>query len=51
MAGAQPRTLLGQPPRTIAPGQPAELVLFDGAPGSGFASRATLIGLVAHKAP
>jgi N-acetylglucosamine-6-phosphate deacetylase len=29
MAGARPRQLLGLPERTLAPGQPADLILFD----------------------
>lgn len=36
MAGAQPRALLGLPPRDLAVGQPAELVVFDWQPGGEF---------------
>jgi len=36
MAGAQPRALLGLPPRSLEPGQPAELVLFEHGPGGAF---------------
>jgi N-acetylglucosamine-6-phosphate deacetylase len=43
MVLTHPRQLLRQPPRTIATGQPADLVLFDGAAGSGFTVRATLL--------
>ncbi len=37
MAAARPRELLGLPPRDIAVGQPAELMLFDWQPGGAFA--------------
>jgi N-acetylglucosamine-6-phosphate deacetylase len=43
MAGAKPRELLGMPGRTLEPGQPADLILFDWAPGSEFRLRATLV--------
>jgi N-acetylglucosamine-6-phosphate deacetylase len=36
MAGAQPRQLLGLPPRTLERGQPADLILFDWSPESAF---------------
>ena len=39
MAGARPRELLGLPPRRIAVGEPAELVLFDWEPGGAFRVR------------
>ncbi|MCI0460069.1 MAG: N-acetylglucosamine-6-phosphate deacetylase [Gemmataceae bacterium] len=43
MAGARPRELLGLPPRPLEPGQPADLVLFDWAPGSDFRVTATVL--------
>src|SRR5262245_632110 len=36
MAGARPRKLLHLPPRNLAPGEPAELILFDWDPGEEF---------------
>jgi dihydroorotase-like cyclic amidohydrolase len=39
MAGANPRALLGLPPRELAVGQPAELILFDWQPGGAFQLR------------
>jgi N-acetylglucosamine-6-phosphate deacetylase len=42
MASAHPRQLLRQPARTIAVGQPAEFVLFDATPGTGFTLRSTV---------
>jgi N-acetylglucosamine-6-phosphate deacetylase len=44
MASARPRSLLGLPPRTLEAGQPADLILFDWAPGQDFKVRATLLG-------
>jgi N-acetylglucosamine-6-phosphate deacetylase len=37
MAGAQPRELLGLPPRRLEVGDPAELILFEWEPGCEFA--------------
>jgi N-acetylglucosamine-6-phosphate deacetylase len=49
MAGARPRELLGLSPRCLAPGQPADLVLFDWKPDWDFQVRATVIeGVVAY---
>ncbi len=42
MAGAQPRALLGLPPRRLEPGLPAELVLFDWHEGGDFLVRRTM---------
>jgi N-acetylglucosamine-6-phosphate deacetylase len=42
MAGARPRDLLGMQPRSLAPGQPADVILFDWTPGGDFRLRATL---------
>lgn len=42
MAGARPRELLGLPPRRLEPGLPADLVLFDWAPGGDFQVRHVL---------
>jgi N-acetylglucosamine-6-phosphate deacetylase len=39
MAGARPRELLGLPPRTLQPGEPADLVLFNWEPGGNFCVR------------
>jgi N-acetylglucosamine-6-phosphate deacetylase len=44
MAGARPRELLGLAPRALAPGCPADLVLFDWAEGGEVVVRATLVG-------
>lgn len=44
MASAQPRALLGLPPRSLEPGQPAELMLFDWQPGGDVQVRATILG-------
>jgi N-acetylglucosamine-6-phosphate deacetylase len=43
MAGARPRELLGLPPRRLEAGAPADLVVFDWAPGSDFHVRAALV--------
>jgi N-acetylglucosamine-6-phosphate deacetylase len=43
MAGARPRELLRLEPRSLDVGAPADLVLFDWAPGQQFAVRATLV--------
>jgi N-acetylglucosamine-6-phosphate deacetylase len=43
MAGAQPRMLLGLPPRRLEPGMPADLVLFDWQPGGDFTVNAVII--------
>jgi N-acetylglucosamine-6-phosphate deacetylase len=43
MAAARPRELLRLPPRPLAVGTPADLVLFDGEPGKGMSVAATLI--------
>jgi N-acetylglucosamine-6-phosphate deacetylase len=43
MASARPRELLGLEPRTLQPGAPADLILFDWQPGSEFRLRATVI--------
>ncbi len=42
LASAQPRRLLGLSPRTIAVGQPADLLLIDHTPETPFALRATV---------
>jgi N-acetylglucosamine-6-phosphate deacetylase len=42
MASARPRTLLGLPERRLEPGHPADLVLFDWAPGKDWRLRATI---------
>jgi dihydroorotase-like cyclic amidohydrolase len=39
LASNRPRELLGLPPRRIEVGEPAELILFDWAPGRAFALR------------
>jgi N-acetylglucosamine-6-phosphate deacetylase len=44
MAGARPRELLGLPPRRLAAGDPADLVLFDWEPGGDFRVVATVVG-------
>jgi N-acetylglucosamine-6-phosphate deacetylase len=44
MAGDRPRLLLGLPPRRLAPGEPADLVLFEHGPGAAFQVRAVVIG-------
>jgi N-acetylglucosamine-6-phosphate deacetylase len=44
MAGDRPRRLLGLPPRTLAPGEPADLVLFEHGPGAEFERKAVVIG-------
>ena len=44
MAGARPRELLRLEPRSLDVGAPADLVLFDWAPGQPFRVRETLIG-------
>jgi N-acetylglucosamine-6-phosphate deacetylase len=44
MAGEHPRRLLGLPPRTLAPGEPADLVLFEHGPGAEFQVQAVVIG-------
>lgn len=44
MAGARPRALLGLPPRSLEPGAPADLVLFDWEPGGDFRVVKTLVG-------
>jgi len=41
MATARPRELLGLPPRDVAVGQAAELILFDWQPGGAFRLRMT----------
>ena len=43
LAGARPRQLLGLPPLKLAPGCPADLVLFDFQPGQGFHVRETIL--------
>ena len=43
MATARPRELLGLPPREIAVGQPAELIVFDWQPGETFRLRDSVI--------
>jgi N-acetylglucosamine-6-phosphate deacetylase len=43
MASARPMQLLGLPPRTLEPGQPADVILFDWTPGGEFRLRATLV--------
>jgi N-acetylglucosamine-6-phosphate deacetylase len=43
MATARPRELLRLPPRPLAVGAPADLVLFDGEPGQGMRVAATVI--------
>jgi N-acetylglucosamine-6-phosphate deacetylase len=44
MAGAQPRALLGLPPRRLEPGQRADLVLFDWQDGGDFRVVRTVLG-------
>ncbi len=44
MAGDRPRRLLGLPPRSLSPGQPADLVLFEHRPGAEFEVKAVVIG-------
>lgn len=44
MATARPRELLGLPPREVAVGEPAELLLFDWQPGKAFRLRGTVVG-------
>jgi dihydroorotase-like cyclic amidohydrolase len=44
MAGDRPRRLLGLPPRSLAPGEPADLVLFEHGPETEFRVRAAVIG-------
>jgi N-acetylglucosamine-6-phosphate deacetylase len=44
MAGARPRQLLGLPPRRLAIGQPAELILFEWAEGQELRVTATVLG-------
>jgi N-acetylglucosamine-6-phosphate deacetylase len=44
MATVRPRQLLGQPPRDVVPGQPAELMLFNWQPGEAFDLCGTVIG-------
>lgn len=48
MAGARPRELLRLEPRSLDAGTPADLVLFDWAPGQAFRVRATLVGGVVY---
>lgn len=43
LASAQPRRLLGLPPRTLDVGQPADLILFEHGPGQPFAIRETIV--------
>jgi len=43
MAGARPRALLRLPPRRLEVGDPADLVLFEHAPGREFVIRATIV--------
>lgn len=43
LAAAQPRRLLGLPPRTVHPGQPADLLLIDHSPTTPFTIRATFV--------
>src|SRR5262249_28910279 len=43
MAGANPRRLLGLPPRELAPGAPADLVVFESEPGRPFRVLTTVI--------
>ncbi len=43
MAGAQPRRLLGQPSLGLEAGKPADIILFDGDAGRGFAVRRTIL--------
>jgi N-acetylglucosamine-6-phosphate deacetylase len=43
MAGARPRELLGLPPRTLEPGMPAELVLFDWEEGGDFRVKTVVV--------
>jgi N-acetylglucosamine-6-phosphate deacetylase len=43
MASARPRELLGLPQRTLEPGQPSDLVLFDWEEGGDFRVRETLV--------
>ena len=47
MASARPRELLGLPPRRLAPGEPADLVLFDWEPGGDFRVTGTVEPLAA----
>jgi N-acetylglucosamine-6-phosphate deacetylase len=42
MAGARARELLSLPPRTLEPGQPADVILFDWTPGEDLCLRATV---------
>jgi N-acetylglucosamine-6-phosphate deacetylase len=44
MAGDRPRRLLGLPPRSLAPGEPADLVLFEHGPEAEFRVKAVVIG-------
>lgn len=44
LAGAQPRALLGLPPRTLTAGESADVILFDAGPGKDFRLRATVTG-------
>jgi N-acetylglucosamine-6-phosphate deacetylase len=44
MAGQRPRHLLGLPARSLAPGEPADLVLFEHGPGAEFQITAVVIG-------
>jgi N-acetylglucosamine-6-phosphate deacetylase len=43
MASARPRELLRLEPRTVQPGSPADLILFDWQPGKAFDIKATII--------
>jgi N-acetylglucosamine-6-phosphate deacetylase len=43
MASARPRELLRLGPRTLEPGAPADLILFDWQPGKAFAIASTII--------
>lgn len=45
MAGANPRALLGLPPRSLAEGSPAELILFDWQSGGEFQIRKTVVAV------
>jgi N-acetylglucosamine-6-phosphate deacetylase len=43
MAGANPRALLGLPPRRLSPGHPADLILFEHGPDGAFRVTTTLV--------
>jgi N-acetylglucosamine-6-phosphate deacetylase len=51
MAGAQPRSLLGLPPRNLENGMPADLVLFDWEPDGDFKVSALIIDGTTHHSP